>query len=80
MDLGEFLAIVRALIKAGANIETLYDGVPPVVRFTSLRQWESATYLVEKGAQLDSRTAEGLSLNYYLKQWKDGVEGVPDAG
>ena len=34
MELGEFPAIVRFLVEAGANIETLADGIPPVVRRT----------------------------------------------
>ena len=34
MELGEFPAIVRDLVEAGANIETLADGIPPVVRRT----------------------------------------------
>ncbi|MCX6608757.1 MAG: ankyrin repeat domain-containing protein [Acidobacteria bacterium] len=80
LDIGEFPEIVRSLVEAGANIETLHDGNPPVVRFTMLRQWDSAIYLVQKGARLDTRTPEGLSIDYYLDQWKDGVEGVADEG
>lgn len=80
MDMGEFPEIVRSLVQAGANIDSLYDGNPLVVRFTMLRQWDSAIYLVQKGARLDARTPEGLSIDYYLDQWKDGVEGVADEG
>jgi hypothetical protein len=75
MDLGDHPDAVRALVEAGADIEALADGVSPVVRFTGLRQWESAAYLVEKGARLDSTTAHGLSLDYYLESWRDSVDG-----
>lgn len=80
MDLGEFPDAVRAFVEAGADIEVFGDGIPPVVRFTGLRQWESALYLVEKGARLDTATPEGLSLDYYVKDWRDSVFGEHPEG
>lgn len=77
---GESPDSVRALIEAGANPETLIDGIPAVVRFTMTRCWESATYLVEKGVRLDTSDNRGLSLDYYLKDWKDGVFGEHPEG
>jgi len=75
MDLGDNPDAIRVLVEAGANVEALADGVPPVVRFTGIRQWESATYLVERGVRLDTTTAQGLSLDYYLETWRDSVYG-----
>ncbi len=80
MDAGQFPKIVRSLVEAGADIEALYDENPPVLSFTMLRQWDSAIYLVQKGARPDTTTSHGVSIDYYLNQWKDGVEGVPDEG
>ncbi len=80
MDIGEFPELVRSLVQAGANIEVLSDGNPAVLRFTMLRQWESAIYLVQNGARLDTTTPNGLSIDYFLKQWEGGVEGVPTEG
>ncbi len=80
MNIGESPEIVRSLVEAGANYEALYDENTPVVRFTMLRQWDSAIYLVQKGARLDTTDSHGVSIDYYLSDWKDGVEGVPNEG
>ena len=79
-DMGQFPKIVRSLVEAGADSEVLYDGNPPVVRLYDVRQWDSAIYLVQKGARLDTSTRDGVSIDYYPEQWKHGVEGMPDEG
>lgn len=73
-DLGAHPAALRVFVEAGANIESRSDGLSPVVYFTMTREWDSAIYLVEKGARLDTRDDHGISLDYYLAQWKDSVE------
>jgi len=73
--------IVRALVEHGADIDRLQpDGVPAIVRLIGLRQWESALYLIEKGARLDVSNANGLSVDYYLKDFKDSDFGDQQAG
>jgi len=68
--------IVRALVDGGADIDRIQsDGTPAVVHFISTRQWESALYLIEKGANLDVVNSHGLSVDYYLNEWKDNVYG-----
>jgi hypothetical protein len=68
--------IVRALVDGGADIDRIQsDGTPAVVHFISTRQWESALYLNEKGAKLDVVNSHGLSVDYYLNEWKDNVYG-----
>ena len=68
--------LVRALVDGGAYIDRIQsDGTPAVVHFISTRQWESALYLVEKGANLDVVNSHGLSVDYYLNDWKDNVYG-----
>ena len=69
-------AIRRDLFEPGADIESLADGIPPVVRFTGGRNWEPAIYLVEKGARFDTKDAHCLSLDSYRNDWKDGVNGT----
>ena len=73
IELGEDPAAVRLLVEAGADIETNSTGLTPVVRFTMLRNWDSAIYLVKKGARLDTSDGQGVSLNYFLKEWEDSV-------
>ena len=69
-------AIVRLLVEHGADMDRIQsDGTPAVVRFIGTRQWESARYLIEKGARLDIVNSHGLSVDYYLNEWKDGVFG-----
>jgi hypothetical protein len=68
--------IVRALVDGGADIDRLQsDGTPAVVRFIGTRQWDSALYLVQKGANLDLANSHGLSVDYYLNDWKESVFG-----
>ena len=68
--------IVRILIAHGADLDRLQsDGSPPVVRFIGTRQWESAVLVIEKGARLDLVNPHGLSVDYYLNDWKESVFG-----
>jgi hypothetical protein len=68
--------LLRLLVEHGANIDHVQgDGVPAVVHFIASQQWENALYLIEKGARLDVRNADGLSVDYYLDSWKESVYG-----
>src|SRR5689334_4729315 len=68
--------MVRVLVDHGANIDRIQsDGTPAVVRFIGMRQWESALYLIEQGARLDVVNSNGLSVDYYLNEWKESVYG-----
>ena len=68
--------IVRLLVEHGANIDHLQaNGVPAIVRLIGNREWESALYLIERGANLDVRNSDGLSVDYYLNDWKESVYG-----
>ena len=73
--------IVRALVDGGADLDRVQsDGAPAVVRFISTRDWESALYLIEKGANLDIVNSHGLSVDYYLKDWSESVFGEHPEG
>ena len=73
--------ILRALVDHGADIDRIQpDGVPAIVHLISTRQWDSALYLIEKGAKLDIVNANGLSVDYYLNDWKESVYGEHPAG
>lgn len=68
--------MVRALVDGGADIDRRQsDGTPAVVQFIATRQWESALYLIEKGANLDLANSHGVSVDYYLSEWKESVFG-----
>ena len=68
--------MVRALADHGADLDHIQsDGTPAVVGFIGTRQWESALYLIEKGAKLDISNSHGLSVDYYLNEWKETVNG-----
>ncbi len=41
---------------------------------------DSALYLIEKNAKLDVVNANGLSVDYYLNDWKESVYGEHPAG
>jgi ankyrin repeat protein len=78
---GDNPAVVRALVEAGADIDHIQsDGTTALVYFVSVRQWDSALYLVQRGARLDVANEHGLSLEYYLKEWKDSVYGEHPEG
>jgi hypothetical protein len=73
--------LVRLLIEAGADIDqTMPGGESVLVRFISMQQWDSALYLIERGANLDVTNPDGLSVDYYLKEFKDGVYGEHPEG
>jgi len=80
-DAGEQPDIVRLLVAHGADVDALDEyGLPPVVHFVSTRAWDAALLLIEKGARLDIANAAGVSLDYYLKDWKDSVFGEHPPG
>ena len=73
--------VVRMLVEAGADIDALQpSGLPPIVGFISSRDWDSAIYLINKGARLDVKNADGLSVDYWLEQWKESVYGEHPEG
>jgi hypothetical protein len=73
--------LLRVLVEHGADIDRVQpSGVTAVVEYIGSRQWESALYLIERGARLDVRNADGLSVDYYLDSWKDSVYGEQHAG
>jgi uncharacterized protein len=73
--------MVRALADHGADIDRIQPGgVTALIELISTREWESALYLVEKGASLDVRNEHGLSVDYYLNEWKDSVHGEHPEG
>ncbi len=68
--------VVRWLVERGADVDALQSsGLPPVVGFIGKREWESALVVIEKGANLDQKNADGLSVDYYLNDWKVSVFG-----
>ena len=75
------LPMARLLVEHGADVDHLQaDGTPPVVRFIATRQWDSALYLIEKGARLDVVNADGVSVDHYLSEWKENVFGQHPEG
>jgi len=73
--------MVRALVDGGADVDRRQsNGTSPVVEFISTRQWESALYLIEKGANLGLVNEHGVSVDYFLNEWKDGVYGEHPEG
>jgi hypothetical protein len=72
---------VRLLVQHGANVDRIqYNGLPAVVRFIGKQEWESALQLIERGARLDLANGDGLSVDYYLNEWKDGISGEHPEG
>jgi hypothetical protein len=75
------LETVQALVEAGADMDYVAkDGLTAVVHMTMSREWDAAIYLVERGARLDVANGEGVSLDYFLKEWKESVYGEKIAG
>lgn len=73
--------LVRALVEAGADMDRIQsNGVTALVDFVAGCHWESARYLVERGARLDVVNEDGLSLAYYLESWEDSVFGEHPEG
>lgn len=78
---GDSPDLVRALVEAGADMDRIQsNGVTALVDFVARFQWESACYLVERGARLDVANEDGLSLDYYLESWRDSVYGAHPEG
>lgn len=78
---GDSPELVRALVEAGGDVDRIQqNGVTALVDFVAERHWESARYLVEQGAHLDVVNEDGLSLDYYLEDWKDSVFGEHPKG
>jgi hypothetical protein len=70
------LGALKMLVEYGADIDHIQsDGVPAVVNYISTQKWDMALYLIEKGARLDVVNTHGLSVDYYLKDWKESVYG-----
>lgn len=80
-DAGPEPELVRLLVEAGAEIDqTLPGGESVLVRFIARQQWDSALYLIGRGANLDVANPDGLSVDYYLKEFKDSVYGEHPEG
>ncbi len=80
-DSGMQPEFVRLLAEAGADIDQLLPGGESMlVRFISRHQWDSALYLIERGANLDVANPDGLSVDYYLQEFKDSVYGQHPEG
>ncbi len=78
---GDSLDLVRVLVEAGADVERIQsNGVTALVDFVARRHWESARFLVERGARLDVVNEDGRSLDYFLKDRKDSVFGEHPEG
>jgi hypothetical protein len=62
-EISDDAEMVRAFVDHGADVHRIQsDGTPAVVRFIGTRQWDSALYLIEKGARLDLVKMNGLSV------------------
>mgnify|MGYP001828011129 FL=1 len=80
-DAGAAPELVRLLVEAGADIDqTLPGGESVLVRFISRQQWDSALFLIDRGANLDVTNPDGLSVDYYLNEFKDSVYGEHPEG
>ena len=80
-DAGDDLELVRVLVEHGADIDRLQgSGVPVIVHYIGANHWDSALYLIERGARLDVANADGLSVDYYLKSWRESVYGAHPEG
>ena len=75
------LELVRLLVERGADIDRVQsNGVTPVVGFIATTEWDTALYLIEKGARLDVKNSDGLSVDYYLESWRTSVYGAHPEG
>ena len=80
-DAGAKPEMVRLLTEAGADIDQrLPGGESMLVRFIGFQQWDSALYLIQQGADLDATDPDGLSVDYYLREFKDSVYGEHPEG
>ena len=66
--------LVRPLVEAGADIDRpLPGGKSMLVRFISMHQWDSARYLIQQDAKLDTTNPDGLSVDSYPEEFRDSV-------
>jgi hypothetical protein len=73
--------VLRWLVERGADIDALQNsGAPAVVSLIGSTRWDAALYLIEKGANLDVVSANGFSVDYYLKNWELSVYGTHPEG
>jgi nitrogen fixation-related uncharacterized protein len=80
-DAGAQPEVVRLLTEAGADIDQLLPGGESMlVRFISMQHWDSALYLIQRGANLDVTNPDGLSVDFYLKEFSDSVYGQHPEG
>jgi hypothetical protein len=80
-DAGSEPELVRLLVEAGADVDqTMPGGESVLVRFIAMQHWDSALYLIERGAQLEVTNPDGLSVDYYLREFKDSVYGEHPEG
>jgi hypothetical protein len=80
-DAGTQPELVKLLAEAGADIDQLLPGGESMlVRFISMQQWDSALHLIQRGADLDATNTDGLSVDYYLREFEDSVYGQHPEG
>ena len=80
-DAGAKPKMVQLLAEAGANIDQLLPGGESMlVRFISMQHWDSALYLIQRGANLDVTDPDGLSVDSYLREFSDSVYGQHPEG
>jgi len=80
-DAGARPELVQLLVDAGADADqTLPGGESMLVRFISMQHWDSALYLIQQGADLDVTNPDGLSVDYYLKEFEESVYGQHPEG
>jgi hypothetical protein len=70
---------LRLLLEHGADINGVGD-LSPVVHYIRTQKWDLALYLIEKGARLDLADSNGVSVDYYLKEWEKSVYGASPEG
>jgi hypothetical protein len=70
---------IRFLIEQGADPDRArYLGSSLIEQVIGTQQWESALYLIERGVSLEP--VGGLSVDFYLEQWKESVYGAHPQG
>lgn len=68
--------LLNLLLDYGADPDQVGEyGYPPVVSFIGSQCWESALILIERGARLDIVSPSGISVDYYLNNWRISVNG-----
>ncbi len=78
---GDDPELVRLLVERGADIDRLQgNGVPVIVDYVGGKHWDSALYLIERGARLDVANQDGLSVDYWVKSFSESVYGTPPEG